>query len=275
MNSYMSIEELKEKARWLRCTSLKMISYAGSGHPGGSLSEVEILTVLYYTQMNIDPKNPGWEDRDRFILSKGHCCPPLYAVLADKGYFDIEHLWTLRKFGSILQGHPNIITPGIDSVSGSLGNGLSVGVGMCMAGRAHKKNYNVYVLLGDGELQEGCVWEAAMCAAQHRIGRLTAIVDYNNLQINGTIDSIVGIEPLADKWRDFGWNVSEVNGHDIKELTDAFQDCSKSENPSVIIAHTVKGKGVSYMENMPKWHGSAISDEELTAALRELGEVSE
>ena len=224
-----SLISLQEKARWVRRTTLQMIAEAGSGHPGGSLSEIEILVSLYYKILRLDPKNPQWPDRDRFILSKGHCCPPLYAILADKGYFPIETLHTLRKFGSILQGHPSIITPGIDTVSGSLGNGLSVGTGMAMAGRKNGKDYRVYVLLGDGEIQEGCVWEAAMCAAHHKLCNITAIVDYNKLQINGETNTIMNLEPLADKWAAFGWNVREVDGHSFPELLDAFQEKKENE----------------------------------------------
>jgi transketolase len=265
-----SLISLQEKARWVRRTTLQMIAEAGSGHPGGSLSEIEILVSLYYKILRLDPKNPQWPDRDRFILSKGHCCPPLYAILADKGYFPIETLHTLRKFGSILQGHPSIITPGIDTVSGSLGNGLSVGTGMAMAGRKNGKDYRVYVLLGDGEIQEGCVWEAAMCAAHHKLCNITAIVDYNKLQINGETNTIMNLEPLADKWAAFGWNVREVDGHSFPELLDAFQEKKENEKPSVIIAHTIKGKSVSFMENDCGWHGKCPSPEQLTSALEEL-----
>lgn len=265
-----SLQKLRQKATWVRRMTLEMIAEAGSGHPGGSLSEVEIMVALYYGVLNIDPENPKWPDRDRFILSKGHCCPPLYAILADKGYFPKEELMTLRKFGSILQGHPSIITPGIETVSGSLGNGLSVGLGMAMSGRKNGRDYRVYVLLGDGELQEGCVWEAAMCAAHHKLSRITVVIDYNKLQINGKVNDIVCIEPLTDKWAAFGWNVLEVDGHSIPELLEALQTESGNDKPTAIIAHTVKGKGVSFMEDDCGWHGRSPTPEQLSVALREL-----
>lgn len=264
---------IKEKAKWVRKTVLKMIYLAGSGHPGGSLSEVEILCTLYYDILNIYPNKPNDKNRDRFVLSKGHCCPSLYAILADKGYFQIEHLKTLRKFNSILQGHPSIVTPGIDSVSGSLGNGLSVGAGMAIAGKKEKRSFKVYVLLGDGELQEGSNWEAAMFAAHHKLDNLVAIVDYNKLQINGFVSNIIRIEPLADKWKAFGWNVIEVNGHDIEQLDSAFKKTFNNNKPIVIIAHTIKGKGVSYMENNFKWHGGAPDSLQMEVAMKELEDI--
>lgn len=264
---------IKEKAKWVRKTVLKMIYLAGSGHPGGSLSEVEILCTLYYDILNIYPNKPNDKNRDRFVLSKGHCCPSLYAILADKGYFQIEHLKTLRKFKSILQGHPSIVTPGIDSVSGSLGNGLSVGAGMAIAGKKEKRSFKVYVLLGDGELQEGSNWEAAMFAAHHKLDNLVAIVDYNKLQINGFVSNIIRIDPLADKWKAFGWNVIEVNGHDIEQLDSAFKKTFNNNKPIVIIAHTIKGKGVSYMENNFKWHGGAPDSLQMEVAMKELEDI--
>lgn len=268
----MNINELQNKVKWVRRITLEMINKAGSGHPGGSLSEAEILTVLYYNVLNIDPRRPDWPDRDRFILSKGHCCPPVYAILADLGYFPKEELNTLRKYKSILQGHPSIITPGIDMVSGSLGNGLSVGVGMAMAGRKQKRNYNVYVMMGDGELQEGTIWEAAMSAAHHKLNRLIGIVDYNKIQINGNVSDIMAIEPLADKWKSFGWKVIEINGHDLNEICDTFRsEKYDSVRPTVIIAHTVKGSGVSFMEGNCAWHGKAPDEEQLKIALNEIG----
>lgn len=270
----MSNDFLKEKCRWVRETALKMIFNAGSGHPGGSLSEVEILVALYYKIMQVDSKNCSWKDRDRFVLSKGHCCPPLYAILADKGYFSIDELDKLRKYKSLLQGHPSIITPGVDTVSGSLGNGLSVGVGMAMAGRKQNRNYKVYVLLGDGELQEGCIWEAAMCASHNKLNNIIAIVDYNKLQINGCVNDIVNLEPLTNKWESFGWDVCVVNGHDVYAIADLLEKnkCRK-EKPLVIIANTIKGKGVSFMENNCLWHGNRISESELELALKEIGEI--
>lgn len=261
---------IEEKTKMIRKNILEMIYYAGSGHPGGSLSEVEILCVLYYSVLNIDPNNPKLYNRDRFVLSKGHCCPTLYAILADVGYFPKSELKKLRKYGSLLQGHPSIITPGIDSVSGSLGNGLSVALGMAIAGKKNHLDYRVYVLLGDGELQEGCVWEAAMAIAHHKLKNIIAIVDYNKLQINGKVEEIIGIEPLKDKWIAFGWNVIEVNGHSIENLYEAFDKAKYCDKPTVIIAHTCKGKGVSFMENNHLWHGGAITLEQLNDALNEL-----
>ena len=263
---------LKNKAKALRITSLEMIHEAGSGHPGGSLSEIEILTILYYDIMKIKDGDYEYPLRDRFILSKGHCCPPLYAILADKGYFSKSHLMTLRKFGSILHGHPKAGTPGIETVSGSLGNGLSVGLGMAMALKKQGKNtVRIYVLCGDGELQEGEIWEAAMCAAHNKLSNITLIVDHNKLQINGQVDDIVAISPLPDKWKAFGWNVVEADGHDFVSLEDAFLKASQEKNkPTVILAETIKGKGVSFMENNAVWHGKRPNDEELAAAIKEI-----
>ena len=262
---------LKEKAKELRITSLEMIHEAGSGHPGGSLSEIEILTILYYDIMNVKEVDYNYPLRDRFILSKGHCCPPLYAILADKGYFDKKELMTLRKYGSILHGHPTAGTPGIETVSGSLGNGLSVGMGMCMAMKKQGKgSVKVYVLCGDGELQEGAIWEAAMCAAHNKLSNLILIVDHNKLQINGQVDDIVAISPLKDKWEAFGWNVLEADGHDFESLEKAFVQTPCKDKPTVILAETVKGKGVSFMENNAIWHGKRPNDEELAAAIREI-----
>ena len=266
---------LSAKAKWVRETTLKMIAEAGSGHPGGSLSEVEILIALYYHVLQVNPANPQWPDRDRFILSKGHCCPSLYAILADLGFFPTEELMTLRKYGSLLQGHPSIITPGIDTVSGSLGNGLSIGLGMAMAGKKNKKSYHIYVLLGDGELQEGSIWEAAMCAAHHQLDSITAIIDRNQLQITGETERVLGIEPLEKKWSAFGWNVMHVNGHNISALISIMETKYDNKRPTVIIADTIKGKGVSFMENNLTWHGGSLTEEQLRDALRELEESNE
>ncbi|MBR4800627.1 MAG: transketolase [Clostridia bacterium] len=262
---------LKEKAKELRITTLKMIHEAGSGHPGGSLSEIEILTTLYYDIMNVKDKDYRFEDRDRFVLSKGHCCPPLYAICADKGYFSKDELMRLRKYGSILHGHPKAGTPGVETVSGSLGNGLSVGMGMAMAFRKQGKNdIRVFVLCGDGELQEGAIWEAAMCAAHNKLNKLTLIVDHNKLQINGQVDDIVAISPLKDKFEAFGWNVIEADGHDFEELEQAFKKAENSDRPTAILAETIKGKGVSFMENNAVWHGKAPNAEELEQAIAEI-----
>jgi len=263
---------LEGKANDLRKDIIQMTNLAKAGHPGGSLSAVEIVTALYFHAMNIDPKNPGWEDRDRFILSKGHACPLMYAALAEKGYFGLEHLQTLRKFQSILQGHPDMQkTPGVDISAGSLGNGLSVGVGMALAARWKRKDYKVFVVLGDGELQEGMVWEAAMAAAHFDLSNLVAFVDYNGIQINGWVNDVMAINPLADKWRAFNWSVIEIDGHNIREVLKALQTAQKMRGPTVIVAHTVKGKGVSFMENNADWHGKAPSDEQ---AMKAIGELS-
>jgi transketolase len=262
---------LKNKAMLIRKDIIVMIHIAQSGHPGGSLSAVEIITALYFYVMNIDPQNPGWEKRDRFILSKGHACPTLYAALAERGYFDRKHLSTLRQYHSILQGHPDMNkTPGIDMTTGSLGNGLSLGVGMALSSHLKNHQYNVYVLLGDGEIQEGIVWEAAMSAAKYNLNNLVAIIDYNGMQINGWVNDVMRIEPHADKWKSFGWSVLEIDGHDIREILSAFQTAEKMPGPVVIVAKTVKGKGVSFMENNLEWHGKAPNDKEAKCAITEI-----
>ncbi|MCG8501230.1 MAG: transketolase [Firmicutes bacterium] len=253
-----------------------MIYKANAGHPGGSLSAADIVTALYFHVMQIDPQNPNWEARDRFILSKGHACPVWYAALAEKGYFDMVHLNTLRKFHSILQGHPDMQkTTGIDMTSGSLGNGLSVGIGMALAAKRNRLNYCVYVLLGDGEIQEGIVWEAAMSAAHYRLDNLIAIVDYNGLQVDGWTKEVMDIHPVVEKWEAFGWNTIEIDGHNMIEILDAFQKAHKIKGPVVIVAHTVKGKGVSFMENVAVWHGLAPNDDQVKQALAELEKEAE
>ena len=267
------VERLEEQAVQLRRDIVEMIHAAKAGHPGGSLSAVDMITALYFHVMRIDPQNPRWEDRDRFVLSKGHACPALYAALARRGFFDPKHLTTLRQYHSILQGHPDMNkTPGIDISSGSLGNGLAIGVGMAMSGRLHRQDYMTYVMLGDGEVQEGMVWEAAMAAHHHDLGNLVAIVDCNGVQINGWVNEIMTVEPLADKWRAFGWNVVEVNGHNMKDLLTALHTAKTMRHPTVILMHTVKGRGVSFMEDDCKWHGNSPSDEELVQAILEIGE---
>lgn len=267
------VERLEEQAVQLRRDILEMIHAAKAGHPGGSLSAVDMITALYFHVMRIDPQNPRWEDRDRFVLSKGHACPALYAALARRGFFDPKHLTTLRQYHSILQGHPDMNkTPGIDISSGSLGNGLAIGVGMAMSGRLHHQDYMTYVMLGDGEVQEGMVWEAAMAAHHHDLGNLVAIVDCNGVQINGWVNEIMTVEPLADKWRAFGWNVVEVNGHNMKDLLTVLHTAKTMRHPTVILMRTVKGRGVSFMEDDCKWHGNSPSDEELVQAILEIGE---
>lgn len=262
---------LEQKAAQIRQDIIRMVHKAGAGHPGGSLSAVEMITALYFHILNVDPANPRWPDRDRFILSKGHGCPALYAALAHRGYFPLSELDTLRHYHSILQGHPDMNkTPGVDMTAGSLGNGLSIGVGMALSARLHGQNYRTYVMLGDGELQEGMVWEAAMAAGHHNLKNLTAIVDCNGVQINGWVNDILTIEPLADKWRSFGWRVVEANGHHMEDVLTALHTTRTMRAPTVILMRTVKGKGVSFMEDESKWHGSAPSDEELWKAIDEI-----
>lgn len=268
-----SLQELQEISRNIRVDILKMLNRARSGHTGGSLSSVEILVSLYYVVMNHRPQDPEWEDRDRFILSKGHAAPALYTVLAHCGYFPKEELNTLRRLGSKLQGHPKANSvPGIEVSTGSLGQGLSIANGIALGLRLNKKQSRVYVLLGDGEIQEGMVWEAAMSASHYSIDNLCAIVDNNGFQIDGAVQKVMNIYPIAEKFFAFGWEVFEVNGHDFVELIDAFDSAkSVSGKPSVIIARTVKGKGVSFMEGKYEYHGVPPTDDELARALKELG----
>jgi transketolase len=266
------IDFLKDKAKTIRKDIIEMICTANAGHPGGALSATDIVTALYFHVMKVDSNKPNWAERDRFILSKGHACPVLYAALAEKGYFAMEHLKTLRKFHSILQGHPDMKkTPGVDMTSGSLGNGLSVGVGMALAAKQHKLDYNVYVMMGDGEIQEGAVWEAAMSAAHYKIDNLVAIVDNNGLQVDGFTKDIMNVMPIAAKWKAFGWHVIEIDGHNMEQILKAFKEAEKIKGPVAIVADTVKGKGVSYMENVCVWHGKAPTEDEKNIALEEIG----
>jgi transketolase len=273
MLSNERLKELMEKAYRIRRHVLEMTTSAGTGHPGGSLSCADILVALYFHTIQHDPKNPNRPDRDRFILRKGHACPALYATLAEAGYFPIEELKNLRKLGSRLQGHPDLNRrlPGIENSSGSLGNGLAIANGIALSGKLDKKDYRVYVLLGDGECQEGLIWEAAMFAAHYKIDNLTAVVDRNSLQIDGPTEKVMSLEPLADKWRAFGWNVMEIDGHDINSIVNAFEE-TKCVNgrPSIIIAYLIKGRGVSFMEWMREYHGKTLSPEDLNRALADL-----
>jgi len=264
---------LKEKSNAIRRHIIEMLHKSGSGHPGGSLSAADIVTVLYFKEMKIDPKNPKWEDRDRFVLSKGHAAPVLYAALAEKGYFEIEELSKLRKIDSMLQGHPDMKgTPGVEMSTGSLGQGFSAASGMAIAGKLDNKDYRVYVLLGDGELQEGIIWETAMSAAHYKLDNLTAILDFNKLQIDGFNKEVMSIDPVTDKFKAFGWQVIEIDGHNYEEIIEAIQRAKETKDqPTIIIAHTIKGKGVSFMENQVGWHGNAPKDEERDQALKELG----
>jgi transketolase len=262
---------LKNKARQIRKDVINMIYIAKTGHTGGSLSDTDILTVLYYNIMNIDPSNPKYEDRDRFILSKGHSVESFYCILADKGFFPKEELRTFSQFGSKLIGHPNNKVPGVEVNTGALGHGLSIGVGMALAAKMNKKSYRVYTVMGDGEQAEGSVWEAAMSAAHYKLDNLVGILDRNKLQISGCTEDIMGLEPLSDKWRSFGWEVVEVDGNNVEELLKTFKSLPvKRDKPTIILAHTIKGKGVSYMENVAKWHHGVPSEEEYKTAINEL-----
>ena len=269
------IKMLKEKATQLRKDIVTMICKSKSGHPGGSLSAADIVSTLYFNEMNVDPKNPKMEDRDRFVLSKGHAAPLLYAVLAEKGYFDKELLGTLRKFGSPLQGHPDMKKlPGIDISTGSLGQGLSVANGMALSAKLDNKSYRTYVLLGDGEVQEGQVWEAAMTSAHYKLDNVCAFLDSNNLQIDGNVDKVMGVEPLDEKWRAFGWNVIVIDGHNYEEILEALEAAKAHKGqPTMVIAKTTKGKGISFMENVCGFHGVAPTPEETERALEELKHV--
>lgn len=268
------IKHLKNKANEMRKLIIEMLAKAGSGHPGGSLSSTDIIACLYFEIMKHDPKNPAWPDRDRFHLSKGHCCPALYAALSLSGYFPQEHLWTLRKFNSMLQGHPDKRVPGVELASGSLGQGLSVALGMALSAKVDKKGYRVYCLMGDGEIQEGNIWEAAMAAAHFKADNLCGIIDYNHFQIDGRTDDVMNLEPLLNKWEAFGWHAISCDGHNIKELLEAFRIANSVKlKPTVIIAHTVKGKGVSFMEHVVDFHGRAPTEKEREIALHELGEI--
>jgi len=269
------LEQLQKIATEIRQDIIQSIHQAGSGHPGGSLSAADIVTALYFYKMKVEPTNPKWEERDRFILSKGHAAPVLYAALAKKGFFPREELFKLRKVDAMLQGHPDMKgTPGVEMSTGSLGQGFSASIGMGLALKMDKKESRVYVLLGDGEMQEGIVWEAGMAAAHYQLDNLTAILDHNGLQIDGKNDDVMSIQPIAQKWESFGWNVLEIDGHHFGEIIEALEQAEKTKGrPTMIIAKTVKGKGVSFMENNPDWHGKAPNNEEAQIALRELGGV--
>lgn len=267
-----AVARVEQAAHVLRRHVVEMVGKAGSGHPGGSLSSSDIVAALYFGDvLRVDPKDPRWPERDRFVLSKGHAAPVLYAALAERGFFPKEILPTLRQLGSILQGHPDARkVPGVEVSTGSLGQGLSLAVGIALAGRLDHKPYRVWALLGDGECEEGQVWEAAMSAAHYKLDSLTAIVDHNHLQIDGRVEAVMCPEPLCDKFRAFGWDVAAVDGHDVAELLKVFSTPGAPGKPRVIIAETVKGKGVSFMEGQASWHGKAPKGEELDRALAEL-----
>ncbi len=266
------IKELEKIAKKVRQGIIEQVYYAKSGHPGGALSIADILTVLYFNEMNIKPQEPKWEDRDRLVLSKGHCTPALYSCLANKGYFNVESLKTFRKIDSNLQGHPDMNKVlGVDMTSGSLGQGLSVANGMAIAGKLDNKNYRVYCILGDGELEEGQIWEAAMAANKYKLDNLCVIVDNNNLQIDGSIEEVMSSYPIDEKFRSFGFEIIKIDGHNIEEIIKAFEVARNiKQKPTCIIAKTIKGKGVSYMENKVEWHGKAPNEEEYNQAMQEL-----
>jgi transketolase len=267
------LKELEQIARQLRIDSVEMIFHRQSGHPGGSLSAAEIITALFFYKLRINPLQPTWPERDRFLLSKGHASAVYYAALARRGFFPLDDL---RQWGNLdchLQGHPDRLkTPGIDMTSGILGHGLSIASGLALAARVQKQNYRVYVLMGDGECQAGIIWEGAMTAAKYRLANLTAIIDYNDVQLDGSVHEIMPLEPLSAKWRAFNWEVLEINGHNLRQVLEALDTAGEIHNqPTVIVAHTTKGKGVSYMENKSYWHGIVPNQEQYQQALKDLG----
>jgi transketolase len=265
------LEFLRKKSIQIRMDLIKMICEGKAGHTGSSLSNTDILTVLYYGVLKVDPINPKLEDRDRFVLSKGHAVESYYCILADKGFFPVEELKTFSKFGSRLIGHPNNKVPGVEVNTGALGHGLPVSVGMALAGKMNKKQYRVFTLMGDGEQAEGSIWEAAMAASHYKLDNLIGIIDRNRLQITGCTEDVMTLEPLGDKWRSFGWEVIVVNGHDIKEIKEAFESIPiVKDKPTMIIANTIKGKGISFMENAAHWHHGVPNEEQLKLALEEL-----
>lgn len=268
------VEELEKMAKQVRKGIIEAVYSNQSGHPGGSLSVADILTVLYFKEMNIDEENPNWDDRDRLVLSKGHCSPALYSCLANRGFFPVEDLKTFRNINSYLQGHPDKNkVPGVDMTTGSLGQGLSSANGMAIAGKMDEKDYRVYCILGDGEIEEGQIWEAAMAANKYKLDNLCVIVDNNNLQIDGTIEEVMSSYPIDEKFRSFGFEIIKIDGHDITEIIKAF-DVAKNVKgkPTCIIAKTIKGKGISFMENQVGWHGKAPNEEQYIQALQELEE---
>jgi transketolase len=265
--------ELEERARELRIDSVSMIHKRGAGHPGGALSAAEIMAALFFHHLRIEPTRPDWPERDRFILSKGHASAILYAALARRGFFPLQDLERWGELDCHLQGHPDRLkTPGVDMTSGILGHGLAIGAGLALAARLNKLDYRVYILLGDGECQGGIVWEGMMTAAKYRLSNLTAILDYNDVQLDGPVHDIMPMEPLMDKWRAFNWNVLEINGHDVRQVLEALDTaCEIHARPTVIVAHTTKGKGVSYMEDKSYWHGVPPNDAQYAQAVQELG----
>ncbi len=271
MTELLTVGEIQEVADRLRRRTLDMIWHAQAGHPGGSFSLAEILACLYFRVLRIDPSRPSWPDRDRFILSKGHAAPIYYVTLAERGFFPLEALTTYDELNSILQGHPDMKTPGVDMASGSLGQGLSPGIGMALGARLRGKSFHVYVLLGDGEIQEGQVWEAAMAASAYHLDNVTAIVDWNKIQLSDHIEKAMPLGPVPEKWRAFGWQVQECDGHDVTSILNGLEGLRQVRGrPGVLLAHTVKGKGVSFMENVPAWHAKAPNEPEYLQARAEL-----
>ena len=273
MEEVMDIKSLEKTAAEIRCGIIKAIHNAGSGHPGGSLSAADIVTALYFDEMNVDPKNPKMKGRDKFILSKGHAGPVQYSALAVKGYYPMEDFMTLRKLGSKFQGHPDMHkVPGIEMSTGSLGQGISAAGGMALANKLDNDPGRIYVLLGDGEIQEGIVWEALMSAAHYKLDNMVAILDHNGLQIDGKNEDVMTVAPVVEKFQAFGWNVIQIDGHDFEQILDAFKQARACKGkPTMIVAETVKGKGVSFMENNAGWHGKAPDEEQTKQALAELG----
>jgi transketolase len=262
----------ERQAAQLRHDVVSMVARAGSGHNGGSLSAADLITYLYFHLLRVDPRRPDWPDRDRFVLSKGHCCPILYAALAARGFFEREILWTLRDIGSPLQGHPDMTkTTGLDMTTGSLGQGISAAVGMAIGARLDRRDFRVYCMLGDGELQEGQVWEAAMAAAHHRLANLTVVIDNNKLETDGETRRIINVEPIEERWRAFGWVAERVDGHDFGQIHESLQRLnSDSDHPGVLVADTIKGKGVSFMEGQMQWHSGPTDETQTRLALEEL-----
>ena len=273
MEEVMDIKSLEKTAAEIRCGIIKAIHNAGSGHPGGSLSAADIVTALYFDEMNVDPKNPKMKGRDKFILSKGHAGPVQYSALAVKGYYPMEDFMTLRKLGSKFQGHPDMHkVPGIEMSTGSLGQGISAAGGMALANKLDNDPGRIYVLLGDGEIQEGIVWEALMSAAHYKLDNMVAILDHNGLQIDGKNEDVMTVAPVVEKFQAFGWNVIQIDGHDFEQILDAFKQARACKvKPTMIVAETIKGKGVSFMENNAGWHGKAPDEEQTKQALAELG----
>ncbi|HAN09842.1 MAG TPA: transketolase [Clostridiales bacterium] len=271
----VDIKYLESQANEIRKWALKEVYTANSGHIGGALSIADIVSVLYFNEMNVEPKNPTWIERDRFVLSKGHTCAALYAVLAMKGYFDTDELYKFRNINSFLEGHPALgKVPGIDMSTGSLGQGLSVANGMALAAKIDNKDYRVYVIMGDGEMGEGQIWEAAMTSAHYKLDNICAFLDDNGLQIDGKTSDVKNVEPLDKKFEAFGWNVIKIDGHSIEQIVNALSEAKKiKEKPTLVLAKTLKGKGVSFMENQAGWHGKAPNDEEYEKALIELGGI--